>query len=54
VAGATSTRAPTPTVDLDVAYGLSSTWTGTNSMTVVGVTGLTGDDFVDPGAAAAA
>jgi hypothetical protein len=41
-------------IDLDVAYGLASTWTGTNSITIVGVTGLSGDDFVDPGAAAVA
>jgi hypothetical protein len=41
-------------IDLDVAYGLSATWTGTNSMTIVGVTGLNADDFVDPGAAAVA
>ncbi|HZA65301.1 MAG TPA: calcium-binding protein [Geminicoccaceae bacterium] len=41
-------------IDLDVAYGLSSTWTGDNSITIVGVTGLSGDDFVDPGAAAVA
>ena len=38
-------------IDLDVAYGFSSAWSGANSVTIIGVTGLTGDDFVDPGAA---
>lgn len=37
-------------IDYDVAYGLSSTWTGTNSVAVVGVLGLTADDFAAPGA----
>jgi hypothetical protein len=37
-------------IDYDVAYGLSSTWTGTNSVAVVGALGLTADDFADPGA----
>jgi hypothetical protein len=36
-------------IDLDVAYGLSSVWAGANSFTIVGVTGLSSDDFVDPG-----
>ncbi len=41
-------------IDLDVAYGFSSDWTGTNSVTIIGVTGLTGDDFVEPGASSIA
>jgi hypothetical protein len=34
-------------IDYDVAYGRSETWTGENSVAVVGVLGLTADDFAD-------
>jgi RTX calcium-binding nonapeptide repeat (4 copies) len=41
-------------IDLDVAYGFASDWTGAHSVTIMGVTGLTGEDFVDPGASSVA
>jgi hypothetical protein len=34
--------------------GSRSDWTGANSVTIMGVTGLTGEDFVDPGASSVA
>jgi Ca2+-binding RTX toxin-like protein len=36
-------------IDLDVGYGLASDWVGVNTVTLIGVSGLTGDDFADPG-----
>ncbi len=36
-------------IDLDVAFGVSGNWTGNNSITTIGVTGLTADDFVHQG-----
>lgn len=36
-------------IDLDVAFDVSHQWTGKNSITTVGVTGLTAEDFVHPG-----
>ncbi|MEO1017053.1 MAG: calcium-binding protein [Pseudomonadota bacterium] len=36
-------------IDLDVAFDISNQWTGKNSITTIGITGLTADDFVHPG-----
>ncbi len=36
-------------IDLDVAFDVSAIWTGKNSITTIGVTGLTVEDFVHPG-----